>query len=566
MIEEISRVCANMGVILSVNNSLVCDPIEKFGNDDAEEAIPRAARAGREARLLRADRARRGLRRRQPEDAGGPGRRGLPDLGPEGLHHVRPGRRRLPALRDDEPGEEGHGDLRVSGRCRHAGLRRSRHQVKLGVNASGTVEIFLTDVRRRRRRTARRGGRRLQDRDVDARRRPDRHRRAGGRDRAARPSRPRSRYAKARHASASRSRDFQVIRFYLADMATEIDAARLLTRRAAAAKDTAKKHGGRYGLEAAMAKLFAAEMAQRVTTKALQIHGGYGYTKEYPVERNFRDARITEIYEGTSEIHRLIIAREDLRRTRAGDRIDEGSTTWARTRDVPGPRGLDGADARGRREASRFPEGLCARGLSGVRIPGALARPRTRPLRHEPRGARRPAQDRRLDPHGALRRRAAAGARWRTRSRAAAEIVAFLRARAARPGDRRDVPSPRGRLGGHSGAAPREGAEATRRAAEARGGEREAPGRRGPPARAASGRPARRARRPPSPRAASPASTRAAEGRRAGAVGPDRRRRLPRRGRAGPGAAAPPPPPPARARSGRTGPGPGAPGPPGTAP
>ncbi len=66
-------------------------------------------------------------------------------------------------------------------------------------------------------------------------------------------------------------------------------------------------------MEAAVAKLFAAEMAQRVTTKALQIHGGYGYTKEYPVERNFRDARITEIYEGTSEIHRLIIAREIFR-------------------------------------------------------------------------------------------------------------------------------------------------------------------------------------------------------------------------------------------------------------
>ena len=93
-------------------------------------------------------------------------------------------------------------------------------------------------------------------------------------------------------------------------MATEIDAARLLTRRAAAAKDAAKGGKGRYSMEAAIGKLFAAEMAQRVTTKALQIHGGYGYTKEYPVERNFRDARITEIYEGTSEIHRLIIARE----------------------------------------------------------------------------------------------------------------------------------------------------------------------------------------------------------------------------------------------------------------
>ena len=120
-------------------------------------------------------------------------------------------------------------------------------------------------------------------------------------------------YARARRAFGKPISDFQVIRFYLADMATELDAARLLTRRAAAAKDASKKGTGRFGFEAAMAKLFSAEMAQRVTTKALQIHGGYGYTKEYPVERNFRDARITEIYEGTSEIHRLIIAREIFR-------------------------------------------------------------------------------------------------------------------------------------------------------------------------------------------------------------------------------------------------------------
>ena len=121
------------------------------------------------------------------------------------------------------------------------------------------------------------------------------------------------RYAKARKAFGRPIADFQVLRFYLADMATEVDAARLLTRKAAAAKDATKKNGGRYSMEAAVAKLYAAEMAQRVTTKALQIHGGYGYTKEYPVERNFRDARITEIYEGTSEIHRLIIAREVFR-------------------------------------------------------------------------------------------------------------------------------------------------------------------------------------------------------------------------------------------------------------
>ncbi len=87
-------------------------------------------------------------------------------------------------------------------------------------------------------------------------------------------------------------------------MSTEIDAGRLLTWKAAWAKETKK----RYSLEAAQAKLFTAEMAQRVTNKALQIHGGYGYTKEYNVERYFRDARITEIYEGTSEIQKLVIA------------------------------------------------------------------------------------------------------------------------------------------------------------------------------------------------------------------------------------------------------------------
>ena len=98
--------------------------------------------------------------------------------------------------------------------------------------------------------------------------------------------------------------EFQAIQFYLADMATEIDAARLLTWKAAWAKDTQK----RYTLEAAQAKLYASEMAQRVTNKALQIHGGYGYTKEYNVERYFRDARITEIYEGTSEVQKMVIA------------------------------------------------------------------------------------------------------------------------------------------------------------------------------------------------------------------------------------------------------------------
>ena len=98
--------------------------------------------------------------------------------------------------------------------------------------------------------------------------------------------------------------EHQAIQFMLADMATEIDAARLLIWQAASLKD----RGVRHCTESAMAKLYASEMASRVTNKALQIHGGYGYLKDFDAERHLRDARITEIYEGTSEIQRLVIS------------------------------------------------------------------------------------------------------------------------------------------------------------------------------------------------------------------------------------------------------------------
>lgn len=102
---------------------------------------------------------------------------------------------------------------------------------------------------------------------------------------------------------------FQNTQFQIADMATKIKAAQLLVYRAAVAKDTQKN----YSEEAAMAKLFASEVAMEVTTKAVQLHGGYGYTREYPVERMMRDAKITEIYEGTSEVQRMVISAAELR-------------------------------------------------------------------------------------------------------------------------------------------------------------------------------------------------------------------------------------------------------------
>ena len=116
-------------------------------------------------------------------------------------------------------------------------------------------------------------------------------------------------YAVEREQSGQKIADFQGIQWMIADRETEIDAARLLIQRAAYHKD----HGLPFNKEAAMAKLYATEMAQRATYTALQIHGGAGYLKDFPLERYARDARVTTIYEGTSEIQRLIIAREVLK-------------------------------------------------------------------------------------------------------------------------------------------------------------------------------------------------------------------------------------------------------------
>jgi alkylation response protein AidB-like acyl-CoA dehydrogenase len=116
-------------------------------------------------------------------------------------------------------------------------------------------------------------------------------------------------YAKERKAFGKSISEHQAIQFKLAEMATKIEAARLLVYKAARQKDEGKD----YVESAAMAKLFASDVAMWATTEAVQIHGGYGYVKEFHVERLMRDAKITQIYEGTSEIQKLVIAREILR-------------------------------------------------------------------------------------------------------------------------------------------------------------------------------------------------------------------------------------------------------------
>jgi len=312
VIEEISRVCANMGVILSVNNSLVCDPIEKFGNDEQKKSFLTPLARGEKLGCFALTEPNAG------SDAANQQTRAVR----EGDVYRITGQKVFITcgqaadvcllFASTSPEKKARGISAFLVDTGAPGFDRSRHQIKLGVNASGTVEIFLTDVRVPAANLLGKEGDgfRIAMDTLDGGRIGIAAQAVGIAREAYEAA---VRYARQRQAFGQPIADFQVIRFYLADMATEIEAGRLLTRRAAAAKDAAGRNGGRFGLEAAVAKLFSAEMAQRVTTKALQIHGGYGYTKEYPVERNFRDARITEIYEGTSEIHRLIIAREIFR-------------------------------------------------------------------------------------------------------------------------------------------------------------------------------------------------------------------------------------------------------------
>jgi alkylation response protein AidB-like acyl-CoA dehydrogenase len=119
-------------------------------------------------------------------------------------------------------------------------------------------------------------------------------------------------YMREREAFGQKLGQFQGLQFKVADMKTRIEAARLLIYSAALAKERSKKTGERYTLESSMAKLFASETAMFCAHQAVQIHGGMGYSKELPIERYFRDAKITEIYEGTSEIQRMVIARSEL--------------------------------------------------------------------------------------------------------------------------------------------------------------------------------------------------------------------------------------------------------------
>jgi butyryl-CoA dehydrogenase len=303
VIEEISRACATSGVILSVNNSLVCDPILEFGTEEQKREFLTPLAAGEKLGCFALTEPGAG------SDAAALRTRAVRD----GDEYVLNGNKVF--ITNGTDADIAIVFATVDPERRHKaitaflvpvdtpGFSRGGHEYKLGVNASGTTELAFEDMRLPvSQRLGEEGeGFKVAMNTLDGGRIGIAAQAVGIAQGAFEEGLA---YAQEREQFGRPIAAFQAIQFYLADMATEIDAARLMTWKAAWAKRNLK----RCTLEAAQAKLYAAEMAQRVTSKALQIHGGYGYTKEYNVERYFRDARITEIYEGTSEIHKLVIA------------------------------------------------------------------------------------------------------------------------------------------------------------------------------------------------------------------------------------------------------------------
>ena len=303
VIEEISRACASSGVILSVNNSLVCDPLLKFGSEEQKLEFLRPLAAGESLGCF-------GLT--EPEAGSDPAALRTSAV-LDGDHYVLNGNKVFITNGTDadvalifatvDPELKHKGITAFIVPAETPGYSRGGHEYKLGVNASGTTELAFSDMRVPvSHRLGEEGqGFRIAMQTLDAGRVGIAAQAVGIAQAAFEEALA---YSQERQQFGRPISDFQAIQFYLADISTEIDAARLLTWKAAWAKD----HQKRYSLEACQAKLFASEMAQRVTTRALQIHGGYGYVREYNVERYFRDARITEIYEGTSEIQKTVIA------------------------------------------------------------------------------------------------------------------------------------------------------------------------------------------------------------------------------------------------------------------
>ncbi len=307
---EISKACASHGAIMSVNNSLVCYGLERFGTEKQKETFLLPLASGEKLGAYSLT---------EPQAGSDPASlRCTAEYDPETDEYLINGLKAwvtsgpkadfilLFAVTDPSAGHRGVSAFVVDTKL--PGFSPGKVEPKLGIRASHTSELIFENYRLPAwHRLGDEGmGFKIAMSILDAGRIGIAAQAVGIAEAAFETARD---YAKEREQFGQPIASFQGIQWMLADMKTRIEAARLLTYQAALAKDEAADTGGRYTLPAAMAKLYASETAMWVTTKAVQILGGNGYSKEYPVERYFRDAKITEIYEGTSEIQRVVIAR-----------------------------------------------------------------------------------------------------------------------------------------------------------------------------------------------------------------------------------------------------------------
>jgi alkylation response protein AidB-like acyl-CoA dehydrogenase len=307
-VEELARVCASTAVIVSVNNSVACYPIWKFGSEEQKTTILKRLASGAALGAYALTEPQSG------SDAANQKTRAVRD----GSAYVLNGAKAwitnageaewyvVMAMTDPDAGTRGITAFLVS--AEDEGLRVGAPEDKMGLRSSRTAAIFFEDVRlpAGRRLGAEGEGFTIAMTTLD-------HSRIGiaaqGIGIAEAAYAAATEYAKTRESFGRKLAEHEAIAFQIADMRVQLDAARLLTYRAALKSEMP---GVRFSKESSMAKVFATEAANAIAARAVQIFGGYGYSKEYPVERYYRDARVTTIYEGTSEIQRIVISKNVL--------------------------------------------------------------------------------------------------------------------------------------------------------------------------------------------------------------------------------------------------------------
>ena len=307
-LEEICKADASHGAIMSVNNSLYCYGLLKYGTEEQKQKFITPIATGEKIGAYSLTEPMSG------SDAGTMRSRAVRD----GDEYVLNGRKSwvtsgpvadyIVVFMMTEPEKLHRGVTAFMVESDRPGFSRGKKEPKLGIRASATSELGFDNCRIPvENRLGEEGdGFKIAMSVLDAGRIGIASQALGIAEAAYQAS---VEYAREREAFGQKIGQFQGISFKLADMKTRIEAARGLIHRAALAKTRSKTTGERYTLEASMAKLFASETAMFVAHEAVQIHGGMGYSKELPIERYFRDAKITEIYEGTSEIQRLVISR-----------------------------------------------------------------------------------------------------------------------------------------------------------------------------------------------------------------------------------------------------------------